>query len=291
MEKGELRCDANVSVRPRGSSKLGTRCEIKNLNSVRYLMKAIIHEANRQVEILESGGKIDQETRLYDPTRDETRTMRSKEDAHDYRYFPDPDLLPLIISDEQLASVKAAMPELPDVKKARYIADYGLTPYDASVLVAEKEITTYFEELVQHADAKLAANWLTGELFARLNKMEKNIEESPVSAVQLAGLVNLIHNNTISGKIAKEVLDLMIETGRDAAQIVEEQGLQQVTDTGAIEATIAEIINANPDKVAQYRSGKDKLFGFFVGQAMKATEGKANPQMLNELLSKHLNNL
>jgi aspartyl-tRNA(Asn)/glutamyl-tRNA(Gln) amidotransferase subunit B len=254
-------------------------------------MKAIIHEANRQVEILESGGKIDQETRLYDPTRDETRTMRSKEDAHDYRYFPDPDLLPLIISDEQLASVKAAMPELPDVKKARYIADYGLTPYDASVLVAEKEITTYFEELVQHADAKLAANWLTGELFARLNKMEKNIEESPVSAVQLAGLVNLIHNNTISGKIAKEVLDLMIETGRDAAQIVEEQGLQQVTDTGAIEATIAEIINANPDKVAQYRSGKDKLFGFFVGQAMKATEGKANPQMLNELLSKHLNNL
>jgi aspartyl-tRNA(Asn)/glutamyl-tRNA(Gln) amidotransferase subunit B len=217
--------------------------------------------------------------------------MRSKEDAHDYRYFPDPDLLPLIISDEQLASVKAAMPELPDVKKARYIADYGLTPYDASVLVAEKEITTYFEELVQHADAKLAANWLTGELFARLNKMEKNIEESPVSAVQLAGLVNLIHNNTISGKIAKEVLDLMIETGRDAAQIVEEQGLQQVTDTGAIEATIAEIINANPDKVAQYRSGKDKLFGFFVGQAMKATEGKANPQMLNELLSKHLNNL
>jgi aspartyl-tRNA(Asn)/glutamyl-tRNA(Gln) amidotransferase subunit B len=217
--------------------------------------------------------------------------MRSKDDAHDYRYFPDPDLLPLIISDEQLASVKAAMPELPDVKKARYIADYGLTPYDASVLVAEKEITTYFEELVQHADAKLAANWLTGELFARLNKMEKNIEESPVSAVQLAGLVNLIHNNTISGKIAKEVLDLMIETGRDAAQIVEEQGLQQVTDTGAIEATIAEIINANPDKVAQYRSGKDKLFGFFVGQAMKATEGKANPQMLNELLSKHLNNL
>ncbi len=288
MEKGELRCDANVSVRPKGATALGTRCEIKNLNSVRFLMKAITHEANRQVEILESGGVIEQQTRLYDSARDETRTMRTKEDAHDYRYFPDPDLLPLIISDEQLAQVKAAMPELPDVKKARYMADYGLTAYDASVLTSEKEITVYFEELVKTADAKLAANWLTGEFFARLNKMEKNISQSPVSPMQFAGLVRLIHDEIISGKIGKEVLDLMIETGRDALQIVEEQGLQQLSDVGAIEAAIKAIMAANPDKVEQYRSGKDKLFGFFVGQAMKVTEGKANPQLLNELLQKHL---
>jgi aspartyl-tRNA(Asn)/glutamyl-tRNA(Gln) amidotransferase subunit B len=289
MEKGEMRCDANVSVRPRGSEKLGTRCEIKNLNSVRNLMKAIQYEARRQVDILESGGTVDQETRLYDANRDETRTMRSKEDAHDYRYFPDPDLLPLIISDEWLAQIKSTMVELPDAKKARYIADYGLTPYDASVLTSEKEIAIFYEEMVQHCDAKLAANWLSVELFARLNKLELDIASSPVSANALAGLVRLISDETISGKIAKEVLDIMIETGKQAANIVEEKGLRQVTDIGAIEATISEIINANPDKVAEYRGGKDKLFGFFVGQAMKATGGKANPQLLNELLQKQLN--
>jgi aspartyl-tRNA(Asn)/glutamyl-tRNA(Gln) amidotransferase subunit B len=289
MEKGEMRCDANVSVRPRGSEKLGTRCEIKNLNSVRNLMKAIQYEARRQVDILESGGKIDQETRLYDAGRDETRTMRSKEDAHDYRYFPDPDLLPLIISDEWLAEIKSTMVELPDAKKARYIANYGLTPYDASVLTSEKEIAHFFEEMAENCDPKLGANWLSGELFARLNKMELEIEQSPVNALSLAGLVKLISNETISGKIAKEVLDIMIETGKQASQIVEENGLRQLTDSSEIEKIIVEIISANADKVAQYRSGKDKLFGFFVGQAMKATDGKANPQMLNELLQKHLN--
>jgi aspartyl-tRNA(Asn)/glutamyl-tRNA(Gln) amidotransferase subunit B len=288
MEKGELRCDANVSVRPRGSRELGTRCEIKNLNSVRYLMKAIIHEASRQVAILEAGGVVDQETRLYDPTRDETRTMRSKEDAHDYRYFPDPDLLPLVISDAMLAEIKAGMPELPDAKKARYIRDYGLAAYDASVLVSDKDIADYYETMIRGCDPKLAAMWLSVELFARLNKLEISIAESPISPAGLAELVTLIHNNTISGKIAKDVLDKMVESGKGAAQIVEEEGLQQVTDMGAIEAAIDAIIVANPDKVAEYKSGKDKLFGFFVGQAMKATGGKANPQLLNELLQKKL---
>jgi aspartyl-tRNA(Asn)/glutamyl-tRNA(Gln) amidotransferase subunit B len=288
MEKGEMRCDANVSVRPRGSDTLGTRCEIKNVNSVRFLMRAIQFEAERQVQILESGGVIDQETRLYDSSANETRTMRSKEDAHDYRYFPDPDLLPLVLTEEFVAKIKASLPELPDEKKARYVRDYGLTPYDASVIVSDKAYAAYYEEAAQGVDPKLAANWMTAELFGRLNKLEKSIEESPVSASALNGLVKLIADNTISGKIAKDVLDRMCETGKPAAQIVEEEGLKQVTDTGAIEKVIDEVIAANPDKVAEYRSGKDKLFGFFVGQVMKASGGKANPAAVNDLLKAKL---
>jgi aspartyl-tRNA(Asn)/glutamyl-tRNA(Gln) amidotransferase subunit B len=288
MEKGEMRCDANVSVRRRGVDALGTRCEIKNLNSIRFIMKAIQHEAERQVEILEAGGVVDQETRLYDAGLNETRTMRSKEDAMDYRYFPDPDLLPLILPDAMLARIKADLPELPDDKKARYVAQFGLTPYDASVLVADREAAAYYEALVQVADPKLAANWMTGELFARLNKMEKTIAESPISAASFGGLVALIGDNTISGKIAKEVLDKMIETGKEAATIVQEEGLTQVTDSGEIERVIDEVLSANPEKVAEYRSGKDKLFGFFVGQVMRVSGGKANPQLLNELLKQKL---
>lgn len=287
MEKGNLRCDANVSVRKIGAP-LGTRCEIKNVNSVRFLHKAIEFEAMRQVEILESGGTIDQETRLFDSTKGETRTMRSKEDAHDYRYFPDPDLLPLEFSQEFVDSLKAKLPELPDQKKERYMNSFGLSAYDAGVIVAEKSITEYFEELAAKTDPKLAANWMTVELFARLNKMGLDIENSPISAAKFAGLLALIADNTISGKIAKDVLDLMFETGKDAAAIVEEKGLKQVTDTGAIEKVIDEVIAGNADKVAEYRSGKDKLFGFFVGQVMKASGGKANPAMLNDLLKKKL---
>ena len=288
MEKGNLRCDVNVSVRKPGD-EFGTRCEIKNVNSVRFIFKAIEFEATRQVEIIEAGGKINQETRLFDSSTGETRTMRSKEDAHDYRYFPDPDLLPLIITQEFVDDIKATLPELPDAKKARYIAELGLTPYDAAVISAEKEYADYFEALMQAKhDAKLAANWMTGELFGRLNKLGIEITESPITPVQLGELIGLIEDNTISGKIAKTVFEKMFETGKGAKQIVADEGLVQVTDTGAIEAAIDAVLAANPDKLAEYKSGKDKLFGFFVGQAMKATEGKANPAMLNELLKKKL---
>jgi len=287
MEKGNLRCDANVSVRKPGTP-LGTRCEIKNVNSVRFLYKAIEFEAMRQVEILESGGTINQETRLFDSGKGETRTMRSKEDAHDYRYFPDPDLLPLELTQSFVDDIKKSLPELPDQKKQRYIEQYGLSSYDAGVIVAEQEVTEYYETLVKASEPKLAANWMTGELFGRLNKLGVDIENSPLSAKQFAGLLALIQNNTISGKIAKDVLDLMIETGKDASAIVEEKGLKQVTDTGAIEKVIDEVMTANPDKVTEYRSGKDKLFGFFVGQVMKASGGKANPAAVNDLLKKKL---
>jgi len=287
MEKGNLRCDANVSVRKPGQP-FGTRCEIKNVNSVRFIHKAIEFEAMRQVEILESGGTITQETRLFDSAKGETRTMRSKEDAMDYRYFPDPDLLPLVITQEYVDEIKRTLPELPDQKKERYIA-MGLSPYDASVIVAEKETTDYFETLAKGRDAKLASNWMTGELFGRLNKAGIAFEDSPISAEKLAGLIDLIADNTISGKIAKDVLDKMFETGNDASVIVEEQGLKQVTDTGAIEKVIDEVISANPDKVAEYKSGKDKLFGFFVGQVLKASGGKANPAMVNDILKQKLN--
>jgi aspartyl-tRNA(Asn)/glutamyl-tRNA(Gln) amidotransferase subunit B len=288
MEKGNLRCDANVSVRRVGDDKLGTRCEIKNVNSVKFVMKAIEFEAQRQVDILENGGTIDQETRLFDSANGETRTMRSKENAHDYRYFPDPDLLPLILTQQFVDDIRASMPELPDEKKARYIKEYALTPYDAGVIVAEKATTEYFEQLATKHDPKLVSNWMTGELFGRLNKMGVDIENSPISTEQLGGLIALIEDNTISGKIAKSVFEKMFESGKPAKQIVEEEGLVQVTDTGAIEKAIDEVIAANADKLAEYRSGKDKLFGFFVGQAMKATGGKANPAMLNELLKKKL---
>ncbi len=288
MEKGSMRCDVNVSVRKVGDQKLGTRCEIKNVNSVKFVQQAIEFEAARQVEIIEAGGTIDQETRLFDSSTGETRTMRSKEDAHDYRYFPDPDLLPLKLTQDYVDAIAAELPELPDEKKQRYMQDLGLSAYDASVLSADKASAEYFEVASQGRDAKLTANWLTAELFGRLNKADKSIEASPVSAEQLGGLVDLIADNTISGKIAKTVLDKMFESGKDAATIVDEEGLKQVTDTGAIEKVVDEVIAANPDKVEEYRSGKDKLFGFFVGQVMKASGGKANPQAVNEILKQKL---
>jgi len=287
MDKGNLRADANVSVRKPGGP-LGTRCEIKNVNSVRFLHKAIEFEAMRQVEIIESGGTIDQETRLFDSTKGETRTMRSKEDAHDYRYFPDPDLLPLEITQEYVDAIRASLPELPDEKKQRYIDTFGLSPYDAGVIVAEQEYASYYEALVKVAEPKLAANWMTSELFGRLNKLGVELQDSPIGASAFAELLALITNNTISGKIAKDVLDKMFATGKSASVIVEEEGLQQVTDTGAIEKVIDEVIAANPDKVAEYKGGKDKLFAFFVGQVMKASGGKANPAAVNDLLKQKL---
>lgn len=288
MEKGSMRCDANVSVRRAGTQPFGTRCEIKNVNSVRNLMRAIDYEARRQVDIIEAGGTIDQETRLFDAGNGETRTMRSKEDAHDYRYFPDPDLLPLEFSQEFVDKIKATLPELPDQKKDRYTKELGLSAYDAGVLVAEKATAEYFEQVAKNHDAKLAANWITAELFGRLNKAGVVIENSPVSTAKLSGLLDLIKDNTISGKIAKDVFDIMFETGKEAAAIVEEKGLKQVTDSGAIEKIVDAVLAANPDKIAEYKSGKDKLFGFFVGQVMKESQGKANPAILNELLKKKL---
>lgn len=288
MEEGSMRADVNVSVRRAGDTKLGTRCEIKNVNSIRFVMAAIEFEARRQIEVIEGGGAIKQETRLWDTSKGETRSMRSKEEAHDYRYFPDPDLLPLRLDPAMVARVQGSLPELPDAKKARFITDYGLKPYDASVLVAERASAEFFETVAKGRDGKLAANWVTGEFFAALNKMGKVIEDSPVSAAALGGLVDLIQDATISGRIAKDVFEEMLATGKDAKTIVEEKGLRQVTDTGAIEASIAQILAANADKVAEYKSGKDKLFGFFIGQVMKATGGKANPAMLNDLLKKML---
>ncbi len=287
MEQGSMRCDANVSVRRPGEG-LGTRCEIKNVNSIRFVMQAIDYEARRQIEVLEEGGTIRQETRLFDSARGVTRAMRSKEQAHDYRYFPDPDLLPLELEPAWIEELRAAMPELPDQRKARYIREFGLSPYDAGVLVAEKETAVFFEEVAAGRDAKLAANWVMGELFGALNKAGVGIENSPVSAAHLGGLLDLISDGTLSGKIAKEVFPMMVESGKTAAVLVEEKGLRQVTDTGAIETAIADIMSQHADKVAEYRSGKDKLFGFFVGQAMKATGGKANPALLNDLLKQRL---
>ncbi|HEY0837462.1 MAG TPA: Asp-tRNA(Asn)/Glu-tRNA(Gln) amidotransferase subunit GatB [Azospirillum sp.] len=287
MEEGSMRCDCNVSVRKPGQP-FGTRCEIKNVNSIRFVMAAIEYEAARQVEVLEAGGKIDQETRLWDTTKLVTRSMRSKEEAHDYRYFPDPDLLPLELEPEWVEEIKRTLPELPDEKKARFISDYKLSAYDANVLVNEKAKADYFETVAKGRDPKMAANWVTGDLFGALNKAGKEIEDSPVSADNLGGLLDLIADNTISGRIAKEVFADMFETGGKPADIVEAKGLRQVTDTGAIEGAIDQILAANADKVAEYKSGKDKLFGFFVGQAMKATQGKANPAMVNEILLKKL---
>ena len=287
MEEGSMRCDVNVSVR-RPGEPFGTRCEIKNVNSIRFVMQAIEYEARRQIEILEEGGTIDQETRLWDTTKFVTRSMRSKEEAHDYRYFPDPDLLPLELDPEWVEDIKRTLPELPDDKKARFISEYKLSPYDANVLVSEKARADFFEAVAKGRDPKLAANWVTGELFGYLNKAGKEIEESPVSAENLGGLIDLIADNTISGRIAKEVFEAMFETGEKPADIVEKKGLRQVTDTGAIESSIDSVLAANADKVAEFRSGKDKLFGFFVGQVMKATQGKANPALVNEILTKKL---
>ncbi len=287
MEEGSMRADVNVSVR-RPGEPYGTRCEIKNVNSVKAVQMAIEYEARRQIGIIEEGGKIDQETRLWDPAKGVTRSMRSKEEAHDYRYFPDPDLLPLEVRSEWIEEIRATLPELPDEKKKRFMKDYGLSLYDAGVLIAERARADYFEEVAHGRDAKMAANWLLNELLGLLNKDSRAIADSPISAVQLGGLLDLIADETISGKIAKEVFSGMYATGKDAAAIVEEKGLKQVTDTGAIEKIIDEVIAENPDNVAAYRGGKDKLFGFFVGQVMKKTQGKANPAAVNELLKKKL---
>ena len=283
MQEGSLRCDANVSVR-RPGDELGTRCEIKNLNSLRFLRQAIDHEAVRQIEVIEDGGVITQETRLYDPDKGETRSMRSKEEAHDYRYFPDPDLLPLDLSEDFVAAMKASLPELPDVRKSRLVSEFGLSAYDASVLVAERETVDYFETVANGRDAKLAANWVISDLFGRLNKTGTPVSQSPVKAEALGELIDLISDQTISGRIAKDVFADMFENGKGAAAIVEDKGLRQVTDAGAIRAQVQAVIDANPGKVADYRGGNQKLVGWFMGQVMQASQGKANPAMVNQLL-------
>jgi aspartyl-tRNA(Asn)/glutamyl-tRNA(Gln) amidotransferase subunit B len=290
MQEGSFRCDANVSVRKKGAQEFGTRAEIKNLNSFRYVEKAILYEVSRQVELIESGGKVKQETRLYDADKGETRSMRSKEEANDYRYFPDPDLLPVMLTDEFVEEVRRGLPELPDEKARRFARDHGLSPYDALVLTASRELAAYYEE-VAHAvpgEAKLAANWVMGELAASLNKDSLDIGRSPISAAQLAALLKRIADQTISGKIAKEVFEAMWASGATPDAIIEARGLRQITDTAAIERVIDEVMAKNPDQLAEYRSGKDKLFGFFVGQVMKATGGKANPAELNKLLKSKL---
>jgi aspartyl-tRNA(Asn)/glutamyl-tRNA(Gln) amidotransferase subunit B len=291
MQEGSFRCDANVSVRPRGQEKFGTRAEIKNLNSFRFVEKAIQYEVARQVELIESGGKVAQETRLYDSDKDETRPMRSKEEANDYRYFPDPDLLPVEIDEPFIEAARATLPELPDQKAARFARDFGLSPYDAGVLSASRELGAYFEAVVaglSASQAKLAANWVMGELSGALNRDSVDIERSRIDPAQLTGLLNRIVDNTISGKIAKEVFEAMWSEGKAADAIIEAKGLRQITDVGAIESVIDAVIAANPKQLADYRSGKDKLFGFFVGQVMKATGGKANPAQLNDLLKAKL---
>jgi aspartyl-tRNA(Asn)/glutamyl-tRNA(Gln) amidotransferase subunit B len=287
MEEGSLRCDCNVSVR-RPGKPYGTRCEIKNVNSIRYVMQAIEYEARRQIEIIEEGGTIAQQTRLFDAGRGITRPMRSKEEAHDYRYFPDPDLSPLVLDPEWVARMRAELPELPDAKKARFVSAYGLSPDDADVLVAEKEAAQFFERVAAGRDPKAAANWVMGDLFGALNRLGIGIDSSPVSTEQLGALLDLIADGTISGRLAKEVFAEMAASGADPGAIVEAKGLRQVTDSSAIEAAIDTVLAAQADKVAEYRAGRDKLYGFFVGQIMRATEGKANPALVNELLRKKL---
>ncbi len=289
MQEGSFRCDANVSVRLKGE-KLGTRAEIKNLNSFRFVEKAINYEVTRQIDVIESGGKVKQETRLYDPDKGETRSMRSKEEANDYRYFPDPDLLPLELSDAFVEGIRAKLPELPDQKAGRFSSQYSLSVYDAGVLTASRELAAYYEEVAGQVpgEPKLAANWVMGELAAALNKDGIEITAGKLTAERLAGLLKRIADQTISGKIAKEVFEAMWAGGATADAVIEEKGLRQITDTSAIEKAIDEVMAKNPGQLAEYRSGKDKLFGFFIGQVMKATQGKANPAQLNELLKKKL---
>ena len=287
MEQGSLRCDANVSVR-RPGDELGTRCEIKNVNSIRFVQQAIDYEARRQIELIEEGGTVDQETRLFDSGNGITRSMRSKEEAHDYRYFPDPDLLPLEISQGFVEEIRASLPELPDAKKERFVSDYGLGTEDAGLLTAERATADFYEKVAKGRDPKLACNWVTGELFGVLNKSGLGIGDSPVSAAALGGLIDLIADGTLSGRLAKDVFEAMAETGKEASVVVEEKGLKQVSDSGAIEAEVDQVLQAYADKVAEYKGGKDKLFGFFVGQVMKATGGKANPGVVNEVLKKKL---
>jgi len=288
MQEGSLRADVNVSVRIKGTDKLGTRCEIKNVNSIKFMQMAINYEANRQVDLIEEGKSIAQETRLFDTKKNETRSMRSKEDAHDYRYFPDPDLLPLEVTDDFVEKIKSEIPELPDEKKKRFIENFRLSPYEATILVSDIETSKYFEEVIENSDVKLATNWITGELFAVLNNKNLEISKSPISAKNLSKLINLIKDGTISGKIAKTIFELMMDGDKDPQTIVEEKDLKQESDPKALEAVIEKIIIDNPEKVKEYKSGKEKLFGFFVGQAMKASNGKANPQFVNDILKKKL---
>ena len=289
MQEGSLRADVNVSVRKKGDKKLGTRCEIKNVNSIKFMQMAIDFEANRQVDVIEEGGSIDQETRLFDTKKNETRSMRSKEDAHDYRYFPDPDLLPLELNDNYIDQIKKDIPELPDEKKKRFIEKFKLSPYEANILVSDIEISKYFEEVSKNSDVKLATNWITGELFALLNEKNIEITESPISSKNLSKLINLIKDGTISGKIAKSVFEIMRDGDKDPIIIVEEKGLKQQSDPKELENLINKVIAENPKNVEAYKSGKDKLFGFFVGQVMKNSNGKANPKLVNEILKKKLN--
>ena len=290
MQEGSFRCDANVSVRRRGADKFGTRAEIKNLNSFRFVEKAINFEVERQIELIESGGKVVQETRLYDPDKGETRSMRSKEEANDYRYFPDPDLLPVVLEPGFIEAVRATLPELPDEKAARFVREHGLSDYDAGVLTASREIAAFYEDVLRRVgqDPKLCANWVMGDFSAFLNRDNLDVGAAKVDAAGLAGLVSRIADATISGKIAKEVFEAMWESGASADAVIEQKGLRQITDTGAIESAIDDVMAKNPGQLVDYRSGKDKLFGFFVGQVMKATGGKANPAQLNELLKKKL---
>ena len=288
MQEGSLRADVNVSVRKEGNKELGTRCEIKNVNSIKFMQMAIIYEAQRQVELLEAGKSIDQETRLFDTKKNETRSMRSKEDAHDYRYFPDPDLLPLNLNKELIENIKKNLPELPDQKKERFINDYSLTAYEANVLVSEKEISDYFEEVVKTSDIKLAKNWIMGDLFASLNEKNISISQSPVTAKKMSQLIDSISSGVISGRTAKEVFEIMKESGEEPNKIIESKGLQQKSDPKELEKIIEKILTENNDKVEQYKSGKDKLFGFFVGQVMKISGGKANPQLVNQILKNKL---
>ncbi len=290
MQEGSFRCDANVSVRPKGEQKFGTRAELKNINSFRFVEKAIEFEVERQIDLIESGGKVVQETRLYDSDKDVTRSMRSKEEAMDYRYFPDPDLPPLVITEDFIRGVEKTLPELPDAKRARFMKDYGLNAYDAGVLTGSRELADYYEQLVRESgsDPKIAANWVTGELAAFLNRDNKDISASPVTVSMMTGLLQRLADNTISGKIAKEVFEAMWNGEGNADTVIAKKGLKQITDTGAIEKVIDEIIAKNPKQLEQYRAGKEALFGYFVGQVMKATQGKANPAQVNELLKKKL---
>ena len=291
MQEGSFRCDANVSVRPKGQKELGTRCEIKNVNSFRFVEKAINYEIERQIDLIEAGGEVIQQTRLYDSAKNETRAMRSKEEANDYRYFPDPDLLPVILDDKFIEDIKNTMPELPDAKRERFMQNYTLSSYDAGILSSSNEIAGFYESTLKqnnNQNPKLVANWIIVELLGALNKTEIEIQDSPVNAEKLGELINRICDNTISGKIAKQIFEEMFSTQKSADTIIEEKGLKQVTDSSAIEAMIDEVIANNPNQTEQYRSGKDKLFGFFVGQVMKVSKGKANPAQVNELLLKKL---
>jgi len=290
MQEGSFRADANVSVRPLGSNVLGTRCEIKNLNSFRFLERAIEYEVRRQIAVIEDGGRIVQETRLYDPDRDETRSMRSKEEAHDYRYFPDPDLLPLVVGEALIEDIRASLPELPEAKRERYEGEWGLSAYDAVTLTQSRELAAYFEDVVArpNVEPKLAANWVMGEVSAALNRSDLEVTASPVSSAALAGLLARVRDNTISGKIAKDVFDAMWAGEGSADEIIEKKGLKQITDTGAIEKVVDEVLAANPKSVEEFRAGKEKAFNALVGQVMKASKGKANPAAVNELLKRKL---